>query len=327
MGICSSQPKKDQVLPTDARRSSGVSRRQSLPGTTGKEGAGTLLSGTWAFDNFDLDLEGADWRFSFRESRVFKSSAALLALRFFLAIATTVLMALSMLEYSDDGSVSYWFLHLASWTQLAVLASVWTIFVSHVTALIHAEPPDLADEATAPRGTGTPWFISLSFACYAIALPFTVIVLVLHYLHLTGARNLYIGVLSAHWINFIIMALTFISSEFSYHILHTAYAMLFGIIYLCFTYLAFLAGWTAASGEPFVFAGLDWSGRYHTTGALVVTVGTIVNALVWFVIAYWRQLTDTNAWNRIYAWQANAEVVISSRSGKAPQGAGKGTLL
>jgi hypothetical protein len=115
MGSCSSRDNRDerymrpdpgtQQLVKQGTRASHAEAPMSKQAPRKKRSGGcmNLVSTAWTFDNFDLDLEGGDWRFTFASSRVMYNGAWLLVLRLIAAIAMSAYYGLTVSEYATFG--------------------------------------------------------------------------------------------------------------------------------------------------------------------------------------------------------------------------------
>lgn len=224
MGICGSTGAGDDGKPLNQPgrpRSDSLSRKELKPEPMGAcGGCCRLFADAWRFDNFDFDLEGADWRHSFSSSRLFASSGTLLALRFFIAVGMTVVLALSMADYSHAAKLKFWPIYVSSWSNFLGMLYMWMTLVTHVLALSLPWPdPDRPN-------TRTPWFVSLTWLLYSVAVPFSAITVVLSLMGYTEGSNHKLGqVLLVHWASAALMGASVLLNNYSYHILHVTFPM------------------------------------------------------------------------------------------------------
>nr|CAI5835773.1 unnamed protein product [Callosobruchus analis] len=64
---------------------------------------------------------------------------------------------------------------------------------------------------------------------------------------------------------------------------HVIYPVLFGIIYMLFSFLYYLAGGLTREGEPYIYAILDWRKPFT---ALLICVGAFAYLVAMFVMVY-----------------------------------------
>lgn len=225
MGNCGAKPRDELILknntPSDAKAPlAGSAQKLGTCGTCLR-----LFGNAWAFDNLDLDLEGADWRFAFATSRAVRNSAAVLTLRLLLFVLMSVYLAFSVQAYAPAAdALTMWSIHFAAWVDTVAWLFTLFVLVVNTRALLLAGTPE--PRVTAP----TPWYVSFTWMLYAIALPLTFASMVIQILdHATplGGAGLPVGADS--WFTSLreppalIMFASLILNNFSYHIIHTVY--------------------------------------------------------------------------------------------------------
>ncbi|KAJ1631541.1 hypothetical protein T492DRAFT_869727 [Pavlovales sp. CCMP2436] len=176
MGNCSTRDHRDELYMRPAAplvKGGTPSHHHQAPKRSGLK---QIVLTAWTFDNFDLDLEGGDWRYAFSSSRAIKNGAWILVIRLLAAIAMLAYYHLELLEYMAFGLKFKAYAHFATWTDTVVLLYLLAALAVHYRALRLAGTPE-------PRAPAkTPWFISVTWALYAIALPMALTAFVLELL-------------------------------------------------------------------------------------------------------------------------------------------------
>jgi hypothetical protein len=224
MGSCCSTSGEDQLLennqPSDLPPQR---RRKSLrppPALGVCGGCFRRLTNAWTFDNFDLDLEGADWRFAFATSRFLRNGWVVLAMRFVLMALMVIYSSFTLREYLlERGGLKFWSIHFGAWSDSVSLLYVIVGF------LVHARALQLAGTPETPPPAPTPVYITFLWLLYAIALPTSLMSLLLELLPGLSGLGATLGRADKREAPAVIMVCSLLLNNYSYHILHTVWPM------------------------------------------------------------------------------------------------------
>lgn len=217
MGSCASSPHPEQrPLATEVAKSDAPPKRP--PVVQRKRGCTRYLSNAWTFDTFDLDLEGGDWRYAFATTRVFPGPTALFIVRALLVVLMAVYFWLTLTAYPVS-LLKYWCIHLSSWVDSVVLLYLLGSFLVHLRALLLAGTPE-------PRAPAlTPWYVSLLWVLYAIALPLSIVSFAFQYVPSYGGLGLTALPGDKREAPAALMLLSLLLNNYSYHVTHTVWPM------------------------------------------------------------------------------------------------------
>jgi len=142
MGNCSTRDHRDELYMRPAAplvKGGTPSHHHQAPKRSGLK---QIVLTAWTFDNFDLDLEGGDWRYAFSSSRAIKNGAWILVIRLLAAIAMLAYYHLELLEYMAFGLKFKAYAHFATWTDTVVLLYLLAALAVHYRALRLAGTPE-----------------------------------------------------------------------------------------------------------------------------------------------------------------------------------------
>ena len=352
MGLCASGPQDARPLvsadpPSDAplKRQATVRRNMGVCG-----GCFRYISNAWAFDNFDMDLEGGDWRYAFATSRAMRSHTTLLLLRIGLCALMAVYFAFVLAQYAPGplGGLRFWAIHFSSWVDSCVLVYLVASVGVHVRALLLAGTPE-------PRSPAlTPWYVSFLWFLYAIALPMSIVSMALELVPSFGGLGRTAPFMDAREPPVVLMLVSMFLNNFSYHVFLAIWPMvrhvtmhlradgslalaltsppppppppppgvqLFALAYIAFTLCYYRLSGADEDGALYIFAKLDWASPGSATGVTGATfaIGGALLSLCWCACsALVRSVSDTEAWKRIEA--AHAMLVLPGARNHMRQG-------
>lgn len=189
--------------------------------------------------------------------------------------------ALEHMEQAPGGGLTgasclkYWPIFLTNWS--LVVAVLYLLAATYTTYL--------AQQLQAKAGAA-PLCVQLTWLLQGLALPTAFFVTVLYWL-LVFDGTVHTETVWVHGVNFLVVLIDVVASRQPICLLHAAYFLAYGSVYLLWTLLYYHAGGVDCHAHPYIYAALDW--RY-TESTLTLALEILFVAVPAVSLLFWAGL-------------------------------------
>jgi len=211
------------------------------------------------------------------------------------------MLGLTIYSYLDftHGPKKFWWTKLTNWGLLLETTYFFFAMVSTYQAgkmpmgemarLQHLTEPalggSLPDSERKTMANRTPWFVSVAMCLQAIMLPISLLIVILYWA-LVFDGTLYTLSALTHGLNFAVMLLDLWASRQPLRIVQGMWPVIFGFIYILFTYVYYKAGGTYEDGiSPYIYKALNW--ETHPMFCLGLGAGIVFGAIPVIFMLCW----------------------------------------
>ncbi|KAI5644969.1 hypothetical protein NE865_02943 [Phthorimaea operculella] len=168
-------------------------------------------------------------------------------------------------------NLQYWLIFLTHWGLLAIVCT--TGFATAVSARVYFYGPLNSDCCL-------PWYVKTYWVLYNIANPLAFLITIFYWTILYEAgvqEEMNFGLdVAVHGLNTLIMLLLLFSSGHSGRLLHIHHPVMFGLGWVIFSVIYYLAGGVNTFGQPFIYPVIDWSKPGFATLMILLTAVLLV---------------------------------------------------
>lgn len=223
-------------------------------------------------DRLLFRLEGRSWQEVY-STPVWGSCSptALLGLRlaiFFAWVACCCWSFAAMHKY-----LGKWFTYLTHWS--ALLEVFYFGFAAYATfrATRGGGVEEEAREVKAGGALSTPWFVRVTWVLFGMVPTVSLTILLLFWtLVYNPAKKLEALSVVMHGFNYLLVLLDFLVFHQPFYLTHIFIPVLLGVAYAVFSLLYFLGGGLDPTGQPFIYAVLDWRKAASTVVMLLIII-------------------------------------------------------
>ncbi|CAK1602287.1 unnamed protein product [Parnassius mnemosyne] len=204
-----------------------------------------------------------------------ESPVPMLAVRLILAAVATGILIWSLASALNP----YWLVYLTNWGLLLVtMLTLSGLLVSCITIC-----------TTVSDGAELPWFISMYWFIYNIAISIAIMITALYWILLfdpeqreeEAPADFWLDV-ATHGVNSCIAVVELLASRTPVRLLHMYQPLGVGLWYAAFSGVYYAAGGTDSLGNPFIYEVLDW--RQGTRAGAVVAASAACLIILYLVI-------------------------------------------
>ncbi|XP_068627014.1 protein rolling stone-like [Battus philenor] len=201
-----------------------------------------------------------------------RSATPLLLWRMLLFLGSFGIVLTSMTMYGVRGKFGFWFIYLTHWgLTLNTLATGLAVAVSARCFLYGPISADL----------NLPWYVKSYWVFYNSAVPFAFLITVFYWTVLYEAgfeEELNHGLdVAVHGLNSLLMFLLLVSSSHPSRLFHLYHPIIFGLIYVVFGALYYIAGGLDPSGNTWIYPVIHWADPGPTMIMVIITAILLVS--------------------------------------------------
>jgi len=186
---------------------------------------------------FHAAAANATWPKVFGSSH-FMSATALLILRATLAVLFTVVLVVTMIQFWDQG---YYFIYLTHWSFILETCYLWCVTLVTVRAMFWIQE---VGEGCTPGPERLPWYVSLVWLLWSIAMPTCILVTVVFWTALDPfwkATDVSWHTLCEHLVNTLLLIVELLASRNVFFLKHVGALYAYGFAYIFWSLIDFWA--------------------------------------------------------------------------------------